>query len=93
MTTLYKNTSRIAAAIVASVVFSSGAAIALTHDRFEPVKSVAAPTTHDDNLGRFVVTPKSMSYVPAANTTASVGRFVVSQHRAVFVPAVSSTLG
>ena len=58
MKSLYKNTSRIAAAIVASIVFSTGAAIALTHDRFLPVKSVTTQSAHEDNLGRFVVTPR-----------------------------------
>ena len=79
MKTLYKNTRLIAAAIVGSLVFSAGAAVALTKETGQK-SAKHAPV---DNVGRFVVTPKSTQFVPPAEL---VGRFVVSQHGASFVP-------
>jgi hypothetical protein len=83
MTTLYKNIRVIAAVIVGSMVFSTGAAVALTKDSGQsahhPRESVQM-----DNLGRMVVTPNSFKHVAPVET---VGRFVVSQHHMEFHPA------
>jgi hypothetical protein len=81
MTTLYKNTRRIAATIVATMVLSAGTAVAVTSEAYQslPVAEYHAA----ESVGKFVVTPNTMKLVPPAET---VGRFVVSQHGAVFVP-------
>ena len=83
MKTLYKNTRLIAAVIVGSLVFSAGAAVALTKNSGEK----NATPIQIDNVGRFVVTPKGTQFVPPAE---SVGRFVVSQHGFVFIPSAST---
>ncbi len=81
MTTLYKNTRRIAAAIVATMVLSAGTAVAVTNRTNDAAPISKVPQA--DTVGRFVVTPSTMKFVPPAET---VGRFVVSQHSAVFIP-------
>ena len=82
MTTLYKNTRRIAATIVATMVLSVGTAVAVTSESYHsmPVADYHAA----ESIGRFVVTPVEATFVSPA--TENVGRFVVSQHSAVFVP-------
>ncbi len=86
MTNLYKNTSRIASAIVATMVLSVGTAVAVTKDGHSTAQpSVVTPTLQQaDTIGRFVVTPNTVKFVAPA--TENVGRFVVSQNNAVFVP-------
>jgi hypothetical protein len=81
MTTLYKNTRRIAATIVATMVLSAGTAVAVTNQTNESAPVSKVP--QGETVGRFVVTPTSMKFVPPVET---VGRFLVSQHGAVFVP-------
>jgi hypothetical protein len=81
MTTLYKNTRRIAAVIVATMVLSVGTAVAVTSHTNDAASISRVPKA--DTVGRFVVTPSTMKFVPPAET---VGRFVVSQHSTVFVP-------
>jgi hypothetical protein len=83
MKTLYKGTRLIAAAIVATLVLSTGAAVALTKDT--QLNKQAVTITHYEDLGRFVVTPKKVTYVDCA--TQDMGRFVVTQSSAIFVPA------
>ena len=85
MTNLYKNTSRIASAIVATMILSVGTAIAVTKDGGSTAHFSTTPTLQQtETIGRFVVTPNSVKFVAPA--TANVGRFVVSQRSAVFVP-------
>ncbi len=86
MTRLYKNTSRIAASIVATMVLSIGTAVALTRDSQSATNSATASPAvpHADTIGRFVVTPTTAKFVAPATET--VGRLVVSQHSAVFIP-------
>ena len=82
MKTLYKNTPRIAAAIVATLVVSTGAALAVTRD-----VTPALPVVEAAYVGRFVITPTSMKHVAPVQV---VGRFVISQHSAAFMPAVTA---
>jgi hypothetical protein len=78
MKTLYKSSSRIAAAIVGSLVLSTSAAIALT-------RQAPAPAPLDDvaSLGRFVVTAQRSQYQPPAE---HLGRFIVTPQQSAFVP-------
>ena len=87
MTTLYKSTGRIAVTITALLVLSVSTAIAVTKDVHASTKAREAKTAEQQmaSMGRFVVTPKSVTFV--APTTESIRRFVVSQHRAIFVPS------
>jgi hypothetical protein len=86
MTTLYKNTNRLAATIVATLVLSVGTAVAVTKDNHSAANAVPvnSATQHTETIGRFVVTPNSVKFVAPA--TENVGRFVVSQNGVVFVP-------
>ena len=86
MTNLYKNTSRIASAIVATMLLSVGTAVAVTKDgaAAERLTTVQPGVQQTETIGRFVVTPNTVKFVAPA--TENVGRFVVSQHNAVFVP-------
>lgn len=83
MTTLYKNTRLIAAVIVGSMVFSTGAAVALTNDIGQTARQIPK-NVQMDNLGRMVVTPNTVKFVAPVE---SLGRFVVSQNNVAFVPA------
>ena len=61
MKTLYKSSRLIAAAIVGTLVLSAGAAIAVTKDatNCEPCPASQSMTQAED-MGRFVVTPKTL---------------------------------
>ena len=83
MKTLYKNSRSIAAAIVGTLVFSTGAALAITGED-SGSQGTALAATRVADMGRFVVTPKTANYVHPAE---EVGRFVVNQHSAVYIPA------
>ena len=85
MKALYKSSRLIAAAIVGTLVLSAGAAIAVTKDatNCEPCPASQSMTQAED-MGRFVVTPKTVTYV---RPDEDLGRFVVSQHSATYVPA------
>lgn len=72
MKTLYRNTPRIAAAILAALIVTTGSAIALTHDA-QPLDPAA------ETIGRFVVTPDQARFEAPAPT---VGRFVVTPNHA-----------
>ncbi len=91
MTTLYKNTRRTAAAIVASMVLSVGTAVAFTTDNYPATNSALSksPPQQAATIGRFVVTPNTVKFVAPA--TENVGRFVVSKQTAVFVPVTDSS--
>ena len=92
MTTLYKNTRRIAATIVATVVLSVGTAVAVTMEN-HPATNIApaqSATQQGETIGRFVVTPNTLRFVAPA--TESVGRFVVSRHNVVFVPVTNRAI-
>ncbi len=82
MTTLYKNTRRIAATIVATMLLSVGTAVAVTTESYQSMPVVEYHAA--ESIGRFVVTPSEAKFVVPA--TENMGRFVVSQHGAVFVP-------
>ncbi len=86
MTTLYKNTRRTAAMIVATMVLSVGTAVAVTKDNHSVAPAVTNATSSQqaETIGRFVVTPNTVKFVAPA--TENMGRFVVSQNSAVFVP-------
>lgn len=85
MKTLYKNSRLIAAAIVGTLTFSAGTAVAIAKDNATtPVRSSAA-NTQVDELGRFVVTSRGATYVRPAQ---GLGRFVVSQNGTIFLPSV-----
>ena len=88
MTTLYKNTRRIATTIVATMVLSVGTAVAVTSESYQsmPVAEYHAA----ESLGRFMVTPSEVKFV--APVTESLGRFVVSQHSVVFVSDTTSSI-
>lgn len=77
MTTLYKNTRLIAAVIVAGLVFSTGAAVALTHDAGQPTRPVQQSVQVDD-LGRMVVTPHGVKYLAPMERKDSEKRSVIA---------------
>lgn len=80
MKTLYKNSSRIAAAIVGSMVFCSGVALALTTEFHE------APGTEIHTVGRITVTPDGAEFSP----TATLGRFEITPTSGRYVPESST---
>lgn len=82
MKTLYKNSRLIAAAIVGTMVFSAGTAVALTKETSIKSKQVQTLQGPQD-LGRFVITPTRATYLRPAE---ELGRFVVSQNGTTFVP-------
>lgn len=86
MTTLYKNTRRIAATIMGTVILCGGTAIAMT--RQAPHAVPAAAQAQAETIGRFVVTPQSVRFERHAET---IGRFVVSEQRVVFVAPIAET--
>jgi hypothetical protein len=90
MTTLYKNTRRIAASIVATLVLSVGTAVAVTKDNHASanVAPLHSATQQTETIGRFVVTPNTVKFVAPA--TENVGRFEVSQNGAVFFPVTGA---
>lgn len=83
MKTLYKSSRFIAATIVGALLLSAGGAVALTRDAQRETQPVM-PAQYQD-MGRFVVTPKAMTY--AMRTTEDMGRFVVTRHSAIYLPA------
>lgn len=83
MTTLYKNTSRLAASILTGLVLSTTVALALTHR--DPVPM--APAHEVTDLGRFVVTPTALSYAAAPQ---DLGRILVTPQRMAIVLAADA---
>jgi len=83
MKTLYRNTPRIAAALLAAFVVTTGSAIALTRDA---ERAAAAPGAAE-TLGRFVVTPDHARFEAPAPT---IGRFVVTPNASRYEPIVQT---
>lgn len=83
MKTLYKNTSRIAVSLIAGLVLSTGAALALTHKGYvaksmSPASPTSPVTAEITDMGRFVVTPTTLRHAAAPD---HLGRLVVTPQR------------
>ena len=64
MTTLYKNTRRVAATIVATMVLSVGTAVAVTSESLQSMPVVEYHAA--ESIGKFIVTPSEALFVPPA---------------------------